>query len=200
MVKTATLLLDEEQFRLLTGLSGPLAVFRDASGRAEPDYLLLDAGSRLMLSVDSCDVVFKFEVFGVEPRHLPPDWPVGWDPVATLGPLLSTTCLFRFEWWRPALPGEAPPDWEQMAAGHGPRTAIPDNATAVGVSMVGLLFVGEARSMLAMANNDSPTTFLVVGDPAEIAAVTDTCESADVSDAPRVAAEISSWMRARFGN
>ncbi len=66
--------------------------------------------------------------------------------------------------------------------------------------MVGLLFVGEASSMLAMANNDSPTTFLVVHDPAEIAAATDTCESADVSDAPRFAAEITSWMRARFGN
>ncbi len=199
MVATATLLPDEAQFRRLAALRGTVTVLRDDSERLLPDCLLLDAHSQAMLAVAWEEVVFKFDIFGLAVKSRPTDLPPAWRPMATIRePAIS--CLFRCEWERPALPGEVRPDWEQIAAGHGPRTAIPDVATAVGVSMIGLLIAGEERSLLAMADTDAPTTFAVAADQDSISAAVATCECVHLRDAPRFVADVAAWMSTRFRN
>jgi hypothetical protein len=199
MVTTSTLLPDTRDFSLLANLRGSLTVSRQASGRPTSELLRVEAAdaSSVLLTIAWTDVVFKFEIFGVkiQPVSLAQQWQ--WEPIAAFRGTQTISCLFRFEWQRTARPGEVPPDWEQIVAARGPRSAVPDAATEIGASMVGLVFGDEldVTRLLVMTESDVPGTFQILVGAEEIQRATADCEKVDLRDADRFSKGIAEWMR-----
>ena len=119
----------------------------------------------------------------------------GWDTVR---------CIFRFEWQRPAVPGEVPIDWEQITRERGERKKIPGTASAVCVSMVGIAFGNAVRDqpIAAIVSDDdnSPGTLRICEKSEEIAAAIDGAELVSADEAPRWVLQLEPLRRGLVQN
>jgi len=189
MVEVKTFLPTEDQFTALEHLAGAVTVRRvsDMLGAISSLYLKTVHGPLLELWVKWRDVRFKFEVFLLVVKELTDALPDAAVQIAPIEGWQTIKCCFRFEWERPASPGEVPPNWEQITHRRGKRDQIPDTATAGGVSMVGIVFWDARRDapVAAFVNNDDhpPGSLRVLQDRAEIETFMSECENVDLADA-----------------
>jgi hypothetical protein len=148
MVRSVAFLPDERFISDLAKLHSPVTVSRVAKQSGAPSHLMLSAldAATVLVQLLSRTVVFKFEVF--ELTHEPSINPsLGWDVVGQLAGWTTISCLFRFEWLRPALPSELPSHYEQIVGERGRREKVPENATALTVSIIRFLSSLSAMTM-----------------------------------------------------
>lgn len=152
MVNIKWFLPDEASLNLLLRLQGPLTVSGPTNMIGGMTSVhVRSPTSGVVLSSQYHDVVFKFEIFElrVEPLVASPKplqrklgSVVDWDNIQ---------CLVRFEWDRPAEPGELPAGYDQIVGERGPRKQIPTNASNIGVSMVGIAFSNSTTTKIECA-------------------------------------------------
>ncbi|WPO98301.1 hypothetical protein SFA35_16815 [Pseudomonas sp. HR96] len=99
--------------------------------------LMLDAKPVHILS-DYLDVRFKFEVFGLDFVVPTSEQERAARNIASYDSPLAFSFLFRHEWERPAASGEVPANREPIIRRRGKKADIPQDAAAVGVSLVGV--------------------------------------------------------------
>jgi hypothetical protein len=100
----------------------------------------------------------------------------------------------------PCLAGEVPVQWEQVVRRRGRRSDISSAATAIGVSMVGIVFWNseKAAAVASISNDDEdPVTLRISRKPDEIEMFMTECECVSLEDAERWASELSGWIRSR---
>ena len=186
MVKLVGFIPDAVCLSALAELRQPIGVFREEKPIGGLSALWLGApdNPRVVLKLREHTVVFKFEIFELiaEPFAEEPDLQLveiaqisGWDTVK---------CLFRFEWRRPAAPGELPANYGQVVGDRGRRENIPITASCVAVSMVGLGFWSthnkENPVALIFSDDDDPTTFRVLDKRPDVEAALSECELVNV--------------------
>jgi hypothetical protein len=178
-------------------LGTPLLVSYDARDFLKPSTLYLSSDRRVVaLSVEYQEVVFKFEIFNLKLRAL---------SVPTLPDLRGTAvfeswdaiqCVVEFQWLRPAYPGEVPASWVQIVSETGRRTNIPDTATALGVSMVGLVFnnslIDQPTGMICSDDAD-PAALSVYRSQADIRSFVSSREIVAIEDFPRWKRDLLDW-------
>jgi hypothetical protein len=194
MVELVAFLPDTQSLSTLGKLCKPIAVFRLEKPVGGLSRLLLGTAGAPSISLRFKEhtVVFKFEVFELvmEPWLQAADRGIvetnrfsGWDTIK---------CLFRFEWIRPAAPGELPGGGRVFGA-RGRREDIPIAASFVAASMVGIVFWnsrGEGNPVAAItSNDDDPVTFRVSEKPEEIEGALLDCELVDVRNVQQWSAE-----------
>lgn len=149
----------------------------------------------LKVEVEYRQVLFKFEIFSLAISTMaavPTDLiEVGrierWDQI---------DCVLAFEWERPAATGEVPADWQQIVARRGLRGEIADTATAIGVSMVGIVFrnsITTSPAGMLYTDSDDPCSLLLSCDANEIGRFTKNCELVTIEDFPRWKRDLKRW-------
>jgi len=174
MVTLTSFLPDKGTMDALARLSGPVAVFRPKRLIGGLTQLSLRARNEIgvKLAVDYNDVTFKFELFNLVAREESALQEDQITRVATIFEWDVISCLFRFEWQRPALPGEISPGSTPTRRGRGQRRDVPPTANALGVSMVGIAF-WSCRSDSAVAaivsdDDNVPCALRLCQEPQEI--------------------------------
>jgi hypothetical protein len=200
MVKPKTVFLTPVGYTSLALLQAPLRVLR-LSGPSETgaDVLLpVDGGEyALRLSVDYQDVVFKFEIFGlnIEKISAPPESDA--PKAAVIDEWQSMRCLFRFEWERDAVAGEVPAGYEPIVRARGPRSSVDVTATAIGVSMVGVGFWNDRQHTLVAAlsaDDETPGRVRVSHDREELELLAAECEAVELADFPDWSANVVRFL------
>jgi hypothetical protein len=186
MVKLVAFVPNAQSLSVLAELCQPIGVLRQEKPIGGPSRLWLCApdATRVILKLTDHTVVFKFEVFELiaEPWAKEADLQFvqigqvsGWDTIK---------CLFRFEWLRPAEPGELSISYEQVVGDRGRREDIPTTALCVAVSMVGLGFWSTRNAgtpiALILSDDDDPAAFRLLDKPAEMAVVLSDCVSVSI--------------------
>jgi len=156
--------------KTLGELRGAVTVSRLSKPIGGVTRLFLRDANRLSLTlcVDYNDVAFKFEVFGLIAEPAP--WPSSTTiEVAQVRGWEVLQCLFRFEWQRPANPGEVPDHYEQIVGERGSRQEVPSSASLSAVSMVGIAFCDAVRErpIAVITYADDDPLSLCVFDEAE---------------------------------
>jgi hypothetical protein len=159
-------------------------------------------GDDLRLSVEYKDVVFKFEIFNlVVAAAVAPSSDMR--EVATFEDWDQIDCVLAFEWLRPASDAEVPSSWEKIVHRQGLRGEISDTATAIGVSMAGIVFRNSIRNLpVSMIYTDSsdPCSLLVSCDVHEIREFTVNCETVATEDFPRWKRDLKKWCASLGAN
>jgi len=199
MVALTTFLPNSQSFETLARLRGVISVLRPI-GRVTRLFLKADSDVSLSLSVDYLGVVFKFECFNlVVDESLPESFATA-HQIAVISGWDTVKCIFRFEWERPALPGEVRVDREPIVRERGERKKIPDTASAVCVSMVGIAFWNAVRDqpIAAIVSDDDndPGTLRVFEKSEEIAAAIEGAELVSADEAPRWVRQLAQLRRA----
>jgi len=158
MVTTTIFLPNKEGFSYLGDIHGGVRLLQPSNliGGATELLLVTENDFSVRLFVDYTDVVFKFECFSLMVDVSPAVTWLNAEEVAILSKWNAVKCLFRFEWERPALPGEVPEHWEQVVRHRGKRPGALDQITAICVSMVGVVFLNSAQ--------DSTITSILIDD------------------------------------
>jgi hypothetical protein len=164
----------------------PLRVIRPPGSVGSPTRLFLTSSNNasVALAADYQDVVFKFECIGIMiAPSAPPE--EGGDELLVVQESQRTSCLLRFEWERPAQQGEVPTNMEQIVRTRGKRSQIVASATAICVSMVGVIFHDEGEQTAAIVlSDDEPGTLRVLGGNDAVTFFSD-CEVVPVEDASK---------------
>jgi hypothetical protein len=175
--------------------SSPL--LREVLDRHAALFLRSDSDDEeLRLSVEYKDVVFKFEIFNLvvgAAVSLPSEM----REVVTFEDWDQIDCALAFEWLRPASEAEVPPSWEKIVHRRGLRAEISDTATAIGISMAGIVFRNSTRNLpVGMIYTDSsdPCSLLVSRDVQEIREFTVNCETVALEDFPRWKRDLKKWF------
>ncbi|MDH2348999.1 hypothetical protein [Bradyrhizobium sp. SSUT77] len=187
MSQVQTYLPNAKALALLAELREPLVVYRLATQIGGLSMVALGALGipSIGLRVLDRSIAPKFEIFEllIEPWIAPGKFQLtemarirGWDEIK---------CLFRFEWLRPAMPGEVPPHCEKVVGDRGPRKMIPSTGTHLAVSMVGIVFscTNDRSSFAAILNSDDdPATLRLLDRAADAQQATLDCEMVDLND------------------
>lgn len=204
MVTICSFLPDERGLLCLERLQGMVQVLHQSNliGGANELLLVAENGYLVRLYVDYTDVVFKFECFGLmaEPLMSSP-WQDA-EKVGLFGNWQRIECLFRFEWERPALSGEVPPHWDQVVRHRGKRSDIPNVATAIGVSMVGLLFWDVEQGVPVASfviDDEEPATLRLVDANGDLGGLLSECERVFIDDVSQWNALLGDWVRCTIG-
>lgn len=204
MVKTKILIPDENAMSLLCGLKPPLHIHQAADNILRPASLLLvcdNAEHAVRLKTEYRDVVFKFEIFNILPSVSPVSQASAHQEIEVLAAWNTIRCIFAFEWERPSTKDEVPPLYEQIVGERGARSAIPNTATAVGVSMVGISFHSSVDDrtvgMIYTDTSVDPTVLLVSRAPEVIENFEADCEIIDVEEFPRWKRSLVKWRSSR---
>jgi hypothetical protein len=202
MVALKSFLPDTQTFEALARLRGIVRVLRPANivGGLTRLFLKADSDVSVSLSVDYHDVVFKFECFNlVVDESLPASFATA-HQIAVISGWDTVKCIFPFEWQRSAVPGEVPVDWEQITRERGKRKKIPGTASAVCVSMIGIVFWNAVRDqpIAAIVSDDdnTPCSLRICEKPEEIAAAIDGAELVSADEAPRWVLQLEPLRRA----
>jgi hypothetical protein len=100
--------------------------------------------------------------------------------------LSTIKMLARYEWERPALTGEVPLDRKQSVRQCGKRSQIPDSASLVCVSFVGLLFIeADTDNLCAIIQNDEDPILIEYSENLDlIKDLTENTDAVDIKDYP----------------
>ncbi len=200
MVKTKILVPAQAEINRLRRLAAPLRIYEPVKERlgGNTSLLLRSNADLIRLSVEYADVVFKFEIFDLVPEIAPVAAESDHREMAVLRGWDTIRCAFAVEWERPALKGEVSPAWEQIVRERGLRSAVPDAATAVGISMVGIVFHNSVAScpvaMIYMEESD-PCALLLSRDVQEIVEFISNCEMVTAEDFPGWARNLAKWCK-----
>jgi len=199
MVALKAFLPNAQTFETLARLRGVVSVLQPI-GMVTRLFLKADSDVSASLSVDYHGVVFKFECFNMVVDELLPVSFATARQIAVVSGWDTVRCIFRFEWERPAVPGEVRVDWEQIVRERGKRKKIPGTATAVCVSMAGIAFWNAVRDqpIAAIVSDDDndPGTLRVFEKSEEIAAAIDGAELVSADEAPRWVRQLEQLRRA----
>jgi len=201
MVTVLTFLPADLEFQALGRLSGPISVLRVAPMTGRPRGLILEGRGdySIEISTDYMDVVFKFESFrltaNISNQADRPDAA----KIAEIRDWDEIRCVFGFEWKRPAISGEVPEPWVQVVRELGPRDAIPATASALGVSMPGIVFWNEARdapvTLIFSDHDEEPGAILIADDRDRINALISRYETVRLKAVPTWIDELREWLR-----
>ncbi len=202
MVRPAVFLPHDNSFSCFRRLHGAIQVMQPSVLIGGPTELLLvaDDNFSLRIVVDYNDVAFKFECFGLEAEVASQTSGVNNREVTKLQGWQSIKCMFRFEWERPALPGEMPAHWEQIVRRRGKRQDVSDTATDIGLSMVGIIFWNAAENLpvaLILSDDNDPTTLRICIKQDEMTELMSECECVDLDEVPLWIKELDNWLKAR---
>jgi hypothetical protein len=209
MITIRALLPTNEDVKTLRGIGPPLHVYRSNFQSSENTPLLQKVLAShaalflrgdnhdydLRLTVQYKDVVFKFEVFNLvfdTAVAVPSDL----REIATIEDWNQIDCVLAFEWLRPAVEGEVPSSWEKIVHRRGPRGEISDAATAIGVSMVGIVFrnsITNSPVSMLYTDGDDPCSLLISRDVHEIRQFTSDCELVTIDDFPKWKRDLKKW-------
>jgi hypothetical protein len=199
MVATLALLPDDDGFASLDRLNGLVRIYYKKVLTSAPATAVLatEANDLVLLRVDFRDVVFKFECFGLMPGLISS---LPWLEVSELGRIdgwHTIKCLFRFEGERPALPGEVPSHFEQIKNSRGVRSTVDRSLTAIGVSMVGIMFWNsddDSPVALMFSHDDDPATLRLTSTSEEMNDFVRECECVNLVDAPQWVSDCRRWI------
>jgi hypothetical protein len=199
VLATLALLPDEDGFASLSRLNGSVRIHYKKVLTSAPARVVLasEANDLVLLRVDFRDVVFKFECFAIMPELVSS---LPWAEVSELGRIdgwHAIKCLFRFEWSRPASFGEIPSNFEQIKRNRGVQSAVERNLTAIGVSMVGIMFwnVEDASPVaLIFSHDDDSAALRLTSAREEINDFVRECECVHLVDAVQWVSDCRRWL------
>jgi hypothetical protein len=199
MVKQKAFLPSKDSIAWLAQLSTPVSVLRQRESVAAPPVTLVLSSNENAVRVSASynDVVFKFECFRLEIDLVPPESWQNMEEVDRFEGGLAIKCLFRFEWERPACLGELPSHWEQVVRSRGKRQDISEKATALCVSMVGLVFgdIGqEGAAISIVCDDDTPATLRICREPEDLRVLIDECECVELNDVHKWKEELRTYF------
>ncbi|MFY4727542.1 hypothetical protein [Nitrospira sp. BLG_2] len=209
MVNSAVFLPADDDLACLGRIHGKARVLRqhfeqEVLNRTLNQVLIVaDDGTAVCIDSDYGDVQFKFECFFLKVFSCAPD---SWGEtleICKVGEWHSVKCLFRFEYERPAAEGEVPSSWVQVVRRLAKRNELPEEATAIGCALVGIVFWNSVKRfpILLVANGDidgdDPTAIQVSQEREMIELFMESCESINLEDVPKWAAEVRSWLSDR---
>lgn len=174
-----------EELLCLKSLTGAPRICEFSEGLGRSVLLLCDKSTAIGLRVAYRYVVPKFECFGIFVQGAIDATvsPIHTHEIARLTECADVRCLFRFEWKRPARVGEVPPNWEQTIVERGRRSGISSDASAVCVSMVGILFSNPSEMVLIKLDDENPATLLVQSKIDRADSFLEECEGVFLADA-----------------
>jgi hypothetical protein len=138
--------------------------------------------------VEFADVTFKFEIFSLVAEAKLDIQVSNYEECFVIKDSADLVCLFRFEWQRPALPGEIPGHYIQEIIERGTRSSIPRTATHLGVSLVGILFqksISKNDIFAIATSDDMPATLRHLVHCDDFRKMHDECELVALSDVDR---------------
>lgn len=209
MVNSAIFLPAENDLACLGELHGHTRVLRqrfedeDFNRILHRVLIVSNDGKGVCIHSDYGDVEFKFECFFLKVFSCAPDL---WDETIEISEVEgwhTVKCLFQFEYERPAVKGEVPESWVQVVRKRAKKIEIPEEATAIGCALVGIVFWNSVKRfpVLLVANGDidgdDPTAIQVSQERQMIEFFMESCESINLEDVPKWAAEARSWLSAR---
>ncbi|WP_203143278.1 hypothetical protein [Marinobacter mangrovi] len=178
ILKRKLLVPDEEFVSFLQRLD-ECKVLCPSESSAWSDMLILESGSgdRMSLSSDYVNIEFKFEVFYLSSSDSCLSEKLDLKEIFSVVEMSSAKFLFQVAWLRPALPGEVPPNYEQVVEEVGVRNDIPEAAYVAGLYVKGILILSNERPVIAIASSgDNPDVLVLAVDEQEIDAVLGKCE------------------------
>lgn len=147
------------------------------------------------VTVEYADVVFKFEIFNLVLGDSKSSLPVLGE-MATLEGWDQVRCVIACQWLRPAIAQEVPSSLEKIVYQRGLRDEIPSTATAIGISMVGIVFHDAAQNSpigMIFTDDSDPCSLLLSRNPDEIREFTSTCETVPLADFAEWWRDLEKW-------
>jgi len=202
MVAAKILLPNQDAIDRLSGLGAPLHIYhekRHLDRTVPPLFFNSDSDNNFIaLSVEWQDVRFKFEVFNLELVRLPIAMPHDLHEIARFDSWNRISCVIACEWERPARRSEVPSSWEQTVQERGLRGELPPTATAVGISMVGIIFDDTVRNLptgMIYHDADPPCSLHVTQDPEGIRRFIANCETVIPARFPAWKRNLLKWCK-----
>jgi hypothetical protein len=148
--------------------------------------LIKNNGKTINIKSDYVDVAFKFECFGLTFEIIDDLQDTTYINIIRMQSLSTIKMLARYEWERPALTGEVQPERKQSVRQCGKRSQIPDSASLVCLSFIGLLFIeADTDNLCTIIQNDEDPILIEYSENLDlIKDLTENTDAIDIKDYP----------------